>query len=671
MDHVVLLLLCFAPVVHCYSSGLVTESCADLRPYHNGLSPQTGPAPFTIMTDRNSYRLGEEITGKEQHHESTKGQMSLYKQMASLQGSASGSKLQTILWFPVTGKTGGAAVSCGLLHPDSSGCSAPHLQSETSISKANCKDCGCSYRCTCSSVGKRALMNWSHADLLCTPGGMCANACRVWLSMLLANTCSGSPAQVLYQRPGSLRVLCSILGVPRTALFWTETSDVVPGICWSHSPSLWVTAPSAPITTGTTVAITPIFSSSSFSPWSIFAQPAPGVLSGVVDPRLSNISNASCGVTKVCLSQPSNCDPAISADCYFMSASMSPSDAAVRYEITGPSDGYISFGFSDDQKMGNDDIYICGIGSNGLVWLKHAFSTGEKAPQVLPLGNVSDVTASVQGMVISCSFTSMNPISTQRTTGFNRTYYLMFAHGPSSNGQIQFHADTFISSDKVDISRPQLVRIGGWPNIIKAHGSLMLIAWMTTGSLGMMVARYLKEMAKGQNLWGKDVWFLVHVAVMSLTVAATAIAFILSFIYAKDWSGGAHPVLGCLVMILSFLQPILALLRCGPQHTLRFLFNWIHALNAVAIKILAVAAICTGLTLIDSTLGQWLIKVMGGFVGWEAVFYILLEVHLKWKIKRTDTLESTMKSVDVLLMTIFFMGNLAFLVALLVGIGMS
>ena len=48
-----------------------------------------------------------------------------------------------------------------------------------------------------------------------------------------------------------------------------------------------------------------------------------------------------------------------------------------------------------------------------------------------------------------------------------------------------------------------------------------------------------------------------------------------------------------------------------------------------------VAAICTGLTLIDSTLGQWLIKVMGGFVGWEAVFYILLEVHLKWKIKRT------------------------------------
>lgn len=42
---------------------------------------------------------------------------------------------------------------------------------------------------------------------------------------------------------GSLRLLCSILAVPRTALFWTETSVVVPGIRWSLSPSLGVLTP--------------------------------------------------------------------------------------------------------------------------------------------------------------------------------------------------------------------------------------------------------------------------------------------------------------------------------------------------------------------------------------------------------------------------------------------
>ncbi|KAM4606570.1 putative ferric-chelate reductase 1 [Polymixia lowei] len=344
------------------------------------------------------------------------------------------------------------------------------------------------------------------------------------------------------------------------------------------------------------------------------------------------ISSAGCGVRKVCFSQPLKCDPAVSVDCYFMSALMaSPSDAGVHFELTGRSQGYISFGFSDDQMMGNDDIYICGLDSSGFIQLQHAFSTGRQTPQTLPLGNVSDVRASVQDGVIRCSFTSMNPISTQRTTGFNKPYHLMFAHGPTNNGKISFHTGTFISNDKVDITEPQLVSRASRPRIIKVHGALMLIGWMTTGTLGMIIARYLKGVARGHGYWGKDVWFLAHVALMSLTVAATIIAFILSFSHVRAWSGGTHPVLGCLVMILSFIQPLVALYRCGPHHQLRYLFNWSHALNAVAIKGLAVAAIFTGLKLIDSTEDKWLMKVMGGFIGWEAVFYILFELHIRWK----------------------------------------
>lgn len=57
------------------------------------------------------------------------------------------------------------------------------------------------------------------------------------------------------------RVLHSIFAVPRTVFFWTEVLDVFPGICCSQSPSLGVTAPSSPITTGITVSFP--FSSSS------------------------------------------------------------------------------------------------------------------------------------------------------------------------------------------------------------------------------------------------------------------------------------------------------------------------------------------------------------------------------------------------------------------------
>ncbi|TNN50102.1 putative ferric-chelate reductase 1 [Liparis tanakae] len=406
-------------------------------------------------------------------------------------------------------------------------------------------------------------------------------------------------------------------------------------------------------------------------------------------PPVGSISGADCGVTKLCFSQPASCDPAAYSKCYFMSAvALSPTAAAVRFEMTGPSDGYVSFGFSDDQMMGSDDIYICGVGGDGAVRLQRSFSTGRTTPRAIPLGNVSDVRASVLDGVISCSFTSGNIISTQRTTGVNNTYYLLFAHGPNSNGQIQFHTGTFISSDKVDVFRPRIVSKAGWPHIIKAHGeirsramsaevlqnnrsqgALMLTAWMTLGSVGMMVARYLKRLTKSEKLCGKDVWFLVHVAVMSLAIAATAIAFILSFSYAKAWSGGAHPVLGCLVLILSFLQLLLAVLRCGPQHPRRFLFNWFHALNAVCIKVLAVAAIFTGLQLIDSSLDQWLVSVMGGLVGWEALGFVLLEVLLKWRLNSADVLGSKLTPVDVVLVVLFFLGNLTFLVTLLVGIG--
>ncbi|KAK7881480.1 hypothetical protein WMY93_029889 [Mugilogobius chulae] len=347
------------------------------------------------------------------------------------------------------------------------------------------------------------------------------------------------------------------------------------------------------------------------------------------------------------------------------------------------------------RKAGNDDIYMCVLDSGGRVQLQRAYSTGTVTPQSVSLGSVTDITTSVQNGVIRCSFTSNNSISTQRSSTTSQSYYLLYARGPSVNGQIQMHTKTFVSGQKVDITKPTDVQKAHKPHIIKAHGALMLIAWMCTGSLGMMVARFNKGLAKGHRVCGKDLWFVVHVSLMCLSVAATIIAFILAFSYARDWSGGVHPVLGCLVMILSFLQPIGALLRCGPQHPKRFFFNWSHALNALAIKGLSVAAIFTGLGLMDSSDNQWLMKVMGGFVAWEAIYFLLSDLNLRWSQKNEELhefgefqelkfrgncftdMDNSHGSRNSAIMEapvvpgLFFSGNLTFLVALLVGIGMS
>ncbi|XP_014832650.1 PREDICTED: putative ferric-chelate reductase 1 isoform X2 [Poecilia mexicana] len=201
----------------------------------------------------------------------------------------------------------------------------------------------------------------------------------------------------------------------------------------------------------------------------------------------------------------------------------------------------------------------------------------------------------------------------------------------------------------------------------------MLLAWMTLCPVGMMVARYLRRSSQVQ-MFGKDLWFVIHVSVMSFTVATTIIAFILAFSYLGGWEYGIHPVLGCLVLCLALIQPILALMRCAPQHPRRFLFNWAHFVIAVSLKLLAVAAVFTGMDMMDSSGDGWLMKVLGGFAGWEALLLILMELQARWRSAAADgssPVEPDKVGRDVLLVALFLTGNLAFLIALLVGIGQA
>ncbi|CAH2311748.1 Hypothetical predicted protein [Pelobates cultripes] len=399
-------------------------------------------------------------------------------------------------------------------------------------------------------------------------------------------------------------------------------------------------------------------------------------------PPPTSISSSSCGIEKVCFSSPSNCDPATSHNCFFMSSALA-SGGGYKFEISGPSAGYVSFGFSDDQVMGNDDIYICGMDSVGGIGIQHAYSEGQSRPLTLNLSNVEVNLASFTSGVIQCSFISRNSISTQypvqQSKSINSSYYILMAYGDSSNGRIQYHgmSGTFISSSKIDPSVATNVTVSSSnsQDLVNAHGCLMLIAWMTTGTLGMVFARYMKVAAK-KMIFGKAAWFQAHIFLMFLTVAATITSFVLAFVNAMGWAYGAnsHSIIGCIVMILAFFQPIIAIFRPSPQSNWRSIFNWFHALNAFVTYVLAVANLFLGMQLINGNSG-WMVKVMGGFLGWVALNVIFFEINAflarKDLKKAVDNDNQISVKYELFILPFYMCGNLAFLIALLVGIGQS
>lgn len=163
-------------------------------------------------------------------------------------------------------------------------------------------------------------------------------------------------------------------------------------------------------------------------------------------------------------------------------------------------------------------------------------------------------------------------------------------------------------------------------------------------------------------------WFRVHVSLMSLFAIGNIIALVLVFV--DGWMTEVHPVLVCVVTALTFIQIVVTFCRCGQSHELRFIFNWFHRLNALAIVCLTVATVFTGLPSIEANSRHPMLqKLMGGLVAWECLFFILQLLMIWWR--KTDQNDSSKKMTNayiishLAMLVVFSIGSAAFLVVLL------
>ncbi|XP_055058388.2 putative ferric-chelate reductase 1 [Misgurnus anguillicaudatus] len=388
-----------------------------------------------------------------------------------------------------------------------------------------------------------------------------------------------------------------------------------------------------------------------------------------------------CGRSKSCLVDPVGCNPSEDTNCFFLS--YSTVNQAVLFELSGPATGYVSFALSKDEWMGDDDTYLC-INDGGHVSVDAAYTTGRSYPDVASKSVLTDVSWRVSDGVIQCRF--FRAIYTPQDLvrfNLNQSYYLFLAHGSAEYGMIHRHKrQPLISSHRqLIIGSPQILTGSRSPLLMKYHGAFMLIGWMLAGSIGTFMAAFFKPDWPEHTLFGQKIWFQVHRTLMSLTVLLTTVGFIFPFAYRQKWSSraGAHPYLGCIVMILTFCQPIMAAFRPAPDSSRRWIFKWLHWGIGHATEILAGTSMLTGIHQQSLLLPYpWTTGVLASFVVWTVLLKIVLKLHKHDIIRKgsknedeTPVLPDSSRSVNwdtkfrVAILALFVLGNSVFCIALL------
>ncbi|XP_072500194.1 ferric-chelate reductase 1-like isoform X2 [Notamacropus eugenii] len=365
-----------------------------------------------------------------------------------------------------------------------------------------------------------------------------------------------------------------------------------------------------------------------------------------------SFSALDCGKKKFCIRNPVNCDPGNEYHCFFLS--FERENHSVLIEMSGPNEGYLSFALSHDQWMATLEA---------MAW------------------RLADG-------VIQCSFRRNISLPGSKRFDLDQKYYIFLANGATNDGQIYKHSQQpLITSEKHNVTDlPKNIGGSRSPFLLKLHGAFMFVAWMTTGSIGVLVARFFKPVWPKAFLFGEAAWFQVHRILMLCTSGLTTVGFLFPFIYRKGWSheAGYHPYIGCVVMILAVLQPLLAVFRPPSYDPRRQIFNWTHWGAGTAARILAVAAMFLGIDLPGLSLpSPGKTYAMIGFVAWHVGTEILLEIHAYRLTRKVEILEDDRIQIlqsftaaeaeghafKKVVLVIYFCGNVAFLFIFLSAIG--
>nr|XP_022316500.1 putative ferric-chelate reductase 1 isoform X1 [Crassostrea virginica]XP_022316501.1 putative ferric-chelate reductase 1 isoform X1 [Crassostrea virginica]XP_022316502.1 putative ferric-chelate reductase 1 isoform X1 [Crassostrea virginica] len=353
--------------------------------------------------------------------------------------------------------------------------------------------------------------------------------------------------------------------------------------------------------------------------------------------------DASCGDTRGCFV---SCE---GTDCqYVVSWEYKPEyvDFSIERKVEGGGQKWVAIAFSNDVKMGDDDVFHCISDSTGRVTVARSFNMGtSNQPINNPQEGISSVSGSFTDGVFRCSFrySQVAPnnrrkrqSTTRPMTDLHLHRHLMLGDGPAFGDSVGMHTQNpVVTADLVNLQLTSIIGdVARYP-LVKVHGCLMILAWIFCTGVGLIFARFYKPVWSERTILGLKVWFQFHRGLMVTTLVLTLVGFIIIFVEANGYSKisapmgkgytESHPILGIIVTILTVTNPIMALFRPGPKDKNRPIFNWAHWAVGMAAHILGVITICFGVELQKVGAPKYTVFVVIGYI----VYHVLMEITLK------------------------------------------
>ncbi|KAM4552746.1 putative ferric-chelate reductase 1 [Odontesthes bonariensis] len=206
--------------------------------------------------------------------------------------------------------------------------------------------------------------------------------------------------------------------------------------------------------------------------------------------RHVNITRMGCGVSKLCVETPDDCDPTGNSSCLFGSVTagtpMAPNGVNMSFELSGKSPGYIALGLTVNETMGINMLFICGKNGSDTFFFQAVSKNGTSEMFQTLKREVMDIRGTVNNNtnMIQCEFNVPGLNATNTRTFHVTTFTIILGHGNVTGGipgplRVALNTGPLNLADPAATATPPT---GGAGRQV-SHAGLLLLSALTLGVL--------------------------------------------------------------------------------------------------------------------------------------------------------------------------------------------